>query len=98
MFRHEINRWLGDSVRHKLDIRFLDFLCCFKLEFHNHIILMENSIEEGAQLLLFKPRIALLDWLKSLVEDQDELADVIERVELANLEENATVMVKNFLI
>lgn len=96
MFRHEISRWLGDSVRHEIETNFLDFLCCFKMEFHNHIILMEPSIEEGNQVLLFKPRMALLNWLKSVAESQEDLGDVIERVELTHLEENATVMVKNF--
>ncbi|WP_058534593.1 hypothetical protein [Legionella saoudiensis] len=96
MFRHEISRWLGDSVRSEIETNFLDFLCCFKFELHNHIILMEPTIEKGRQLLLFKPRAALLNWLKSTAEGQDELVEVIERVHLSNLEENATVMVKNF--
>ncbi|EHL32085.1 hypothetical protein [Legionella drancourtii] len=96
MFRHEICRWLGDSAHSEIETNFLDFLCCFKFELHNHIILMEPAIEEGNQLLLFKPRMALLNWLKSVVEGQDDLMDVLERVELARLEENATVMVKNF--
>ncbi len=96
MFRHEICRWLGDNAHSEIETNFLDFLCCFKFELHNHIILMEPTIEEGNQLLLFKPRMALLNWLKSVVEGQDDLVDVLERVELARLEENATVMVKNF--
>lgn len=96
MFRHEIARWLGDTVRSDMETNFLDFLCCFKFELHNHIILMESSIDNGRQVLLLKPRVALLNWLKSLAEEQGEAVDVIERVQLANLEENATVMVKNF--
>ena len=96
MFRHEICRWLGDNARHEIETNFLDFLCCFKFELHNHIILMESVIEKGRQLLLLKPRLDLLNWLKILVENQEELVDVIERVKLSNLEENATVMVKNF--
>ncbi|MFJ1267035.1 hypothetical protein ACD661_00530 [Legionella lytica] len=96
MFRHEISRWLGDSVRSEIETNFLDFLCCFRFELHNHIILMEHALEEGKQLLLFKPRLALLNWLKSTAEGNSELVEVIERVHLSNLEENATVMVKNF--
>ncbi|MGC1183089.1 hypothetical protein [Legionella sp.] len=96
MFRHEICRWLGDKARSVIETNFLDFLCCFKVKLHNHIILMEPSIEEGRQLLLFKPRMALLNWIKSMVESENDLMDVIDRVELSNLEENATVMVKNF--
>lgn len=96
MFHHEISRWVGDQVYTELETNFLDFLCCFKFELHNHIILMESEIEQGRQLLLFKPRQALLNWLKAAVEGQDDLVDVMERVKLSNLEENATVMVKNF--
>lgn len=96
MFRHEICRWLGDNAQSEIETNFLDFLCCFKMELHNHIILMESSINQGNQLLIFRPRIALLNWLKSVVENQDELTDVIERVNLTHLQENATVMVRNF--
>lgn len=96
MFRHEICRWLGDKARHVIETNFLDFLCCFKFELHNHIILMEPSIDVGHQLLLFKPRLALLNWLKSVAEGQEDLVGVIERVELSHLEENASVIVKNF--
>ncbi len=96
MFHHEIRRWLGDQVCTELETNFLDFLCCFKFELHNHIILMEPLIEQGRQLLLFKPREALFNWLKSMVESQDDLVDVMNCVKLSNLEENATVMVKNF--
>ncbi|MCW8410021.1 hypothetical protein OQJ13_13655 [Legionella sp. PATHC035] len=96
MFRHEIGRWLGDKARHAIETNFLDFLCCFKFELHNHILLMEPSIEKSHQLLLIKPRMALLNWIKESLEGQDDLVDVIEKVELSHLEENATALVKNF--
>lgn len=96
MFRHEICRWLGDSAPHDIKINFLDFLCCFKFELHNHIILMEPSIEEGRQLLLLKPRMALINWFKTVAEGQEDVVNVVARVSLANLEVNATVLVKNF--
>lgn len=96
MFRHEISRWLGDKARNAIETNFLDFLCCFKFELHNHILLMEPSIETSHQLLLIKPRLALLNWIKESLEGQDDLVDVIEKVELSHLEENATVLVKNF--
>lgn len=96
MFRHEISRWLGDKARNEIETNFLDFLCCFKFELHNHIVLMEPSIETSHQLLLIKPRVALLNWIKEALEGQDELMDVIEKVELSHLEENATALVKNF--
>lgn len=96
MFRHEISRWLGDSARNEIETSFLDFLCCFKFELHSHIILMEPSIEEGEQLLVIKPRTMLLNWIKSAVDEDEELANVMERVSLSQLIENATVMIKNF--
>lgn len=97
MFRHEICRWLGDDARNDIETSFIDFLCCFKFELHAHIILMEPSMEQGKQLLKIKPRTVLLNWMKSAVEEHDDLAQVMERVTLANLVENATVMVKNFV-
>ncbi|KTC89691.1 Uncharacterised protein [Fluoribacter dumoffii] len=96
MFRHEISRWLGDKARHEIENNFLDFLCCFKFELHNHILLLEPSIEASHQLLLIKPRLALLNWIKESLENQDDLVEVIEKVELSHLEENATALVKNF--
>lgn len=96
MFRHEISRWLGDKARNSVETSFLDFLCCFKFEMHSHIILMEQNVEEGYQLLNIKPRDALLKWIKSELEGQDELVDVLEKVSVSQLAENSTVIVKNF--
>lgn len=96
MFRHEISRWLGEDARNDIETSFLDFLCCFKFELHSHIVLMEPSIEEGLRLITIKPRSVLLNWMKSAVEDNEALTDVMERVSLTNLVENATVIVKNF--
>lgn len=96
MFRHEIYRWFGDKVPNEIESNFLDFLCCFKFEFHNHIILMEPAMEKSHQLLLLKPRLVLCNWVKAVVEGQDDLMDVIDKVELVSLEENTTALVKNF--
>lgn len=96
MFRHEICRWLGPDARNDIETSFIDFLCCFKFELHSHLILMEPSIEKGHQLLKIKPRSVLLNWIKSAAGDQEELSNVLERVTLSNLVENATVIVKNF--
>ena len=96
MFRHEIKRWLGNDAHNEIETKFLDFLCCFKFELHSHIIMMEPSIEAGHQLLIVKPRTVLLNWIKSAVEGEEELAEVMERVTLSHLTENATVIVKNF--
>jgi len=96
MFRHEISRWLGEDARNKIEGSFLDFLCCFKFELHSQIVLMEPSIHEGQQLLCVKPRSVLLKWMKSSLDDQNDLSNVMERVNLTHLAENATVVVKNF--
>ncbi|AHE67430.1 hypothetical protein [Legionella oakridgensis] len=96
MFRYEISRWLGKDARNEIEGSFLDFLCCFKFELHSQIVLMEPSIQDGQQLICIKPRSVLLKWMKSSVEDQSELATVLEQVNLSHLAENATVVVKNF--
>ncbi|WP_133128248.1 hypothetical protein [Legionella nagasakiensis] len=96
MFQHEISRWLGKDARNEIEGSFLDFLCCFKFELHSQIVLMEPSIQEGQQLICIKPRSVLLKWMKSAVEEQSDLATVLEQVNLSRLAENATVVVKNF--
>jgi len=96
MFRYEIARWLGSDVKPALEGSFLDFLCCFKFEIHGHIVLMEPGLESAHQLLCVKPRAVLLKWLRSAVEGDDSLCDVLDRVSLTQLSENATVVVKNF--
>lgn len=96
MFRHEINRWLGGKARNPIEGSFLDFLCCFKFEMHSQIVIMEPSIEHGCKLLCTKPRSVLLKWIKSSIEEQEDPSDVLERVTLTQLAENATVIIKNF--
>lgn len=96
MFRHEICRWLGADARNDMETSFLDFLCCFKFELHSQIVLMESSLQEGRQLLRIKPRSVLLTWMKSTVEDDSDLNQVLDIVNLSHLAENATVIVKNF--
>jgi hypothetical protein len=96
MFRHEICRWLGKEARNEIEKSFIDFLCCFRLEFHSHFILFEPSIHHAQQIVQLKPRVRLLQWLNSMVEHQPDLAAVMEQVTLACLTENATVLVKNF--
>lgn len=96
MFRHEICRWLGADARNQIEGSFLDFLCCFKFEMHSHILLMENTFGAGQQLLRIKPRSVLLKWMRSAVEEDEELVSVLQQINLSHLAENATVIVKNF--
>lgn len=96
MFRHEINRWLGGKARNSIEGSFLDFLCCFKFEMHSQLVVMEPSVEHGHSLICVKPRSVLLKWMKSSFEEQESPYDVMERVTLTQLSENATVVIKNF--
>ena len=96
MFRHEICRWLGDEARNEIEGSFLDFLCCFKFELHSQIVLMEDALSCGKQLLRIKPRSVMLKWMKSTVEDNRELIAVLESINLSRLSENATIIIKNF--
>jgi hypothetical protein len=97
MFRHEVKRWLGTEAYREVEASFLDFLCCFKFELHSQIVLMESDIEEGQRLLCIKPRSVLLKWMKSAIEEpSQEIIEALEEVSVANLAENATVVIKNF--
>ena len=99
MFRYEISRLLGPDAYKGIEASFLDFLCCFKFELHSQIILMESSMHDAHQLLCIKPRSVLLNWIKSSYKptgDQIDLSNVLEKVNLTHLTENATVLAKNF--
>lgn len=96
IFHHEISRWLGDTVYNEIEGSFLDFLCCFKFELHSHIVLMEESMSQGRQLIRIKPRSVLLKWMRSAVEEQRDLTSILEKITVSQLVENATVVVKNF--
>ncbi|WP_133130058.1 hypothetical protein [Legionella yabuuchiae] len=96
MFRHEISRWLGDDARNDIEGSFLDFLCCFKFELHSQIVLMEPSLQDGHQLVCIKPRAVLLKWMKSAVQQQTDLTTILNTVNLTQISENATVVIKNF--
>jgi hypothetical protein len=95
MFRHEIGRWLGENARNKIEGSFLDFLCCFKFELHSQIVLMEPLVKDQ-HLLRVKPRTVLLKWLKSAIQEDNELSTVLKDINLMHLAKNATVIVKSF--
>jgi hypothetical protein len=96
MFKHEISRWLGIDAWNKIEGTFLDFLCCFKFELHSNMIVLESTLAEGNQVLRIKPRSVLLKWIKSSIEDNTQELMVQDRVEMSQMAENATVVVKNF--
>lgn len=96
MFSHEIKRWLGGQAYNPIENSFLDFLCCFKFELHAQIALMEQSFKEGNCLLRVKPRSMLLKWMKESVAASEELTEIIAKVDLKQVAENGTVVIKNF--
>lgn len=97
MFRHEISRVLGEDECSSIEASFLDFLCCFKFEVHDQIILMEPDIHQGHQLLCIKPRTVLLKWIESTESDSlPDTTQVLDRVNLSHLADNSTILVKNF--
>ncbi len=96
MFHHEISRWLGPDAHNAIETSFLDFLCCFKFEMHNHQVLMERSIQEAKQLICIKPRSVLLKWMRSAVGDHYELTQILDQVHVSRLAENSTVVLKSF--
>ncbi|MCC5015740.1 MULTISPECIES: hypothetical protein [Legionella] len=96
MFRYEISRLAGKNTHNRIEGTFLDFLCCFKFELHSQIVLMESSVAEGRQLLRIKPRSVLLKWMRTTVEEKNEIVTALERINLSHLAENATVIIKNF--
>ena len=102
MFQYEIKRWLGDETYEHFKGSFLDFLCCFKFEIHDHIIVLEPSFESGQQLLRVKPRSFFLKKMESQLNsthhflEDDDILSLVETVTLSHLTENATVIIKNF--
>ncbi len=87
---------LGDDAAESIEASFMDFLCCFKFELHSQIVLMESEMTKGQQLLRIKPRSVLLKWMEKEVRNEEELKRILERIDSSQLEENSTVVVKNF--
>ena len=93
MFRFEIKRWLKESVQSDIQVSFLDFLCCFKFELHSHMVLMEDALIDGRQMICLKPRSTLLKWIQSKYAEID--FEVVTDLHVSQLAENGTVIVKN---
>lgn len=96
MFRYEISRWLGENARNDIEKNFLDFLCCFELNFHSHLIVLEPSLQQAKQMLQLRPRLKLFLWLKTIAEECNELTTIMQNSTLANVGENSTLVLKNF--
>ena len=57
---------------------------------------MENSIQDGQQLLCIQPRQGLLHWMKVSNPNTQEWLAAKEALRLSDLTDNATVLIKNF--
>ena len=96
MFKYEIERWLGKQVYQDVKASFLDFLCCFKFELHANILLMEETLIDGHQMMCIKPRSVFLKWIHSKIQEISECdGAVMTQVDVSQWSENGTVVVKN---
>ena len=96
MFNYELCRWLGPNFKTEIEGSFLDFLCCFKFEVHSQIILMDPSIQKNQTVICVKPQSILVKWMRSCIEDQGELINILDHINATELIENSTVLIKNF--
>ena len=96
IYKYEVSRWFGEPEHDEIHISFLDFLCRFKFEFHSQVVLMEPSIRAGKQLISIKPRSVFIQWMESAVADKEEQTSILERLNLARLVNDSTVVIKNF--
>ncbi|OGV27545.1 MAG: hypothetical protein A3F18_08065 [Legionellales bacterium RIFCSPHIGHO2_12_FULL_37_14] len=96
MFRHEIKRWLGEGqIAKDINASFLDFLCCFKFEVHTHLVLMEESLLDGNQMICIKPRTAMMKLIQDKLSSLNYGDDLVTQQEITQWQENGTVIVKN---
>lgn len=97
MFKHEIKRWLGEAqISKEVAASFLDFLCCFKFEIHTHLMLMEESLLDGNQIICVKPRSTMVKLMREKITNINGMDDeIITQQDISQWIENGTVVVKN---
>lgn len=95
MFKYEIERWLGAQVYKDVSASFLDFLCCFKFEIHSNLLLMEDSLLDGRQMMCVKPRTVFLKWIRSKLQEVSGDASVVTKTDVSQWTENGTAVIKN---
>lgn len=92
IFQHEIEVACSkEALKQNVQGTFLDFLCCFKIDLHSQILVLEDDVMQGQHLIRIKPGSALLKWLRAHVDPKDDIL-----LNLAALRDNATVIIKNF--
>ncbi|MDP3559214.1 MAG: hypothetical protein Q8R79_02520 [Legionellaceae bacterium] len=96
IFSYEIARWVGQDVVTDIKASFLDFLCAFTFELHSNLLVMEVSSLLGRQLLRIKPRELLLKWMKAGHAELVDNSDILNKINLSHITENATAVIKNF--
>lgn len=96
MYQHEIQRCCQLEPAKKIEGTFLDFLCCFKIEMHSQILILEDNISEGKQLVRVKPNSHLLKWIRTIADKDPTISSLISSLSMSHLTDNATVIIKNF--
>lgn len=87
MFKHELSRWMDKEMGAAVVGSFFDFLCCFKFESHSQIVLLEETMNQGHQILSIKPRTILLRSLQANMKSPKSPNEA---------EDYTTMVVKNF--
>lgn len=95
MFTHEVTRVWGKELASKIQADFLDFMCCFRFEMHQSMV-MESSIQDCHQLVCVKPKVVDLEWLPATNEDEIEVRDVLQALNAPSTTQTASVLVKKF--
>jgi hypothetical protein len=96
IFKHEIQRWLGDQISQDIKASFLDFLCCFKFAIHTHILFIEPSIADAKQMISIKPRSVLAKWVRAqLNEYASPEGTVYTPIDITQWSKEGTIVVKN---
>lgn len=96
IFQYEMSRWIHFNEQVDFESKYIDFLCCFNIEMHNQIILFEKSMDESQCLLKIKHKEPMMSWIKNRAKNNDELKDICKKITLSHLNENASIILKNF--
>lgn len=97
MFKYEIKRWLGDrQITKEVEASFLDFLCCFKFQIHTNLMLMEDSLLDGNQIICVKPRSTMIKLMREKITNINGIDDeIVTQQDISQWLENGTAIVKN---
>lgn len=94
MFQHELARWFDESKDFSIITHYFDFLCCFQLELHRHLVLLETDISQVNALIHIKPKQTLLQYVRDH-SYQAELMMCMNQCSVKNLVQNSTFILNN---